>query len=184
MSLYQFIWKSHKWVGILLSLVFINFAVTGILLLEKKKYAWIQAPTEKGAKGEIEDFVTLQQVLQTVFQAGDENLKTLADIDRVDFRPDKRVLKVLSKKNYREIQVDAVTGKILSQNFRTSDLIENWHDGLFFGEWAHGLLMPVAGTGMLFLTISGLYIWLASWNRRNKQKLSRPSIRTTAPSVP
>jgi len=170
MRVYRYFRKTHKWVGIMLSVVFLNLAITGILLLEKKKFAWIQPPTLTGTEGKVEDFISPRKLIEIVLSRGGTNFRSLEDIDRIDFRPDKRVFKAHSKHNYAEIQVDAVTGKILSTAWRPSDMLEDMHDGSYYADWLHATLMPVAGGGLLLLTVSGLYLWLAAWLRKRRQQ--------------
>ena len=170
MRVYQYFRKTHKWVGILLSVVFLNSALTGILLLEKKNYAWIQPPTLTGSERKAEDFVSTRNLVEIVLSQDSTNFRSLEDIDRIDFRPDQRVFKVHSKHNYAEIQVDAVTGEILSSAWRPSDLLEDMHDGSYYADWLHATLMPVAGGGLVLLSVSGIYLWLAAWLRKRRQK--------------
>ena len=176
MKYYKFFWKAHKWVGIVLSIVFINLAVTGILLLVKKKFEWIQPPTRQGAEGALEDFITVEQLFDIVLSQQHPDFQSLDDIDRVDFRLDKRVHKVLSRRHHSEIQIDAVTGAVLDQDQRVSDLLEDLHDGSFWGAWAHTYLMPLTGLGLLFMSATGLYLWLNIYTRKKRQlqKFSPP----------
>lgn len=169
MRVYRFFRKTHKWVGILLSVVFLNSAMTGILLLEKKKFACIQPPTLTGAEGTVEDFISTRKLFEIVLSRAGTNFRSLEDVDRIDFRPGKRVFKVQSKHNYAEIQVDAVTGEILSTVWRPSDLLEDMHDGSYYADWLHATLMPVAGGGLVLLSVSGLYLWLAPKVRKRRQ---------------
>ena len=91
------------------------------------------------------------------------------DIDRVDFRPGKRVFKVRSN-SFHEIQIDAVTGAVLQVAYRRSDWLETIHDGSFFAEWWHDWGMPVVSMGLLFLAFSGLWLWLEPKYRRRQRK--------------
>ncbi len=167
MRSYKIIWKLHKWVGIVSALLLINVSVTGLLLLEKKRFAWLQPPTQTGASGTAADFITIQQVLNSVAQIRHPDFPDMAAIDRIDFRPDKRVFKVRSQHHHAEIQVDAIDGRILSVATRRSDLIESLHDGSRIGPWMHGTLMPLAAVANFLLVITGLYLWLKrSWPRR------------------
>jgi len=170
MQAHQFFRKTHKWVGIVLSVVFVNAAATGILLLEKKEFAWIQPATMSGAEGGVEDFISTQRLIEIVVGSGNANFRSAEDIDRIDFRPGKRVFKAQSKHNYAEIQVDAVTGNILSVAWRPSDLLEDLHDGSYYADWVHATLMPISGIGFLFVSISGLYLWLRPALLKKKQK--------------
>ncbi|MBW8014953.1 MAG: PepSY domain-containing protein [Planctomycetes bacterium] len=151
----------HKWFGIIFAIALLNFSITGLLLLEKKKFDWLQPPTQTGSEGTVDQFITNQQLFKIVFDEKHPDFKNMEDIDRVDFRPGKRIFKVRSENNYSEIQVDAVNGKILSIAKRNSDKIEAWHDGSIFGEFVHQYIMPVVAIITVILTITGSYLWLA-----------------------
>ena len=160
MTVFKLCWEAHKWIGIALSLMLINISVTGLLLLEKKQYDWIQPSTRQGAPGSSADFITLQQVLDAVFACQHPDFADINDIDRIDFRPGKRVHKVRSTKHHAEIQIDAVTGEILSTSTRRCDFLEQLHDGSWFGPWMHGMIMPVVAVANTVLALTGLYLWL------------------------
>ena len=183
MKLYRFFWNTHRWTGIILALVFLNLAGTGFLLLKKKDYAWVQPPVQKGASGGVADFITLQELFQIVFNQGHPDFRSLEDIDRVDFRPEHRVHKVRSRHHHSEIQVDAVTGGVLSVDWRPSDLLESLHDGSFFAGWVHEWFMPVVPFGLLFLSGSGLYLWLAPKIRRRRHRGEKRRQRQAQPTA-
>jgi len=169
--MYKVFRDTHKWTGIILAVVLINLSVTGFLLLLKKDFDWIQPPTRKGAAGEIAHFITVQQLFSVVFAQDHPDFRSLEDIDRIDFRPGKRVHKVRSVHGNSEMQIDAVTGEVLGIATRNSDLIENLHDGSFFGRPAWRWLMPATAIGVLFLTASGLYLWIQPlWRRRQRRR--------------
>lgn len=171
--MYKFFREAHKGTGILLGVVILNIAVSGFLLLIKKDFDWIQPPTRTGAAGGVETFITNQRLFEVVFAQDHPGFHTLADIDRVDFRPDRRVFKVRSVHAHAEIQVDAVTGEVLSTAVRRSDLIESLHDGSYYGDWAHGWLMPATSAALLLLLGSGLYVWLQPKYRRARRRPAR-----------
>ena len=169
MKSFKFFWTAHKWTGIILAAVFSVTAVTGFLLLLKKDYDWIQPPTLEGASGGVEDFISTQRLFEVVLGAGNPEFRTFDDIDRVDFRPHDRVFKVRSN-SLHEIQVDAITGAVLSQDYRVSDFLESVHDGSFIAGWFHEWVMPVAACGLLFLAFSGLWLWLEPKYRKAKRR--------------
>ncbi|MFH1842388.1 MAG: PepSY-associated TM helix domain-containing protein [bacterium] len=166
---------THKWTGVFLTVFLLNLAVTGFLLLQKKQYDWLQPDTQEGAAGGVEDFITSAELIEVVLQQGHPGFQTLADIDRIDFRPDKRIHKVRSRRSFAEIQVDAVTGQVLNVAERRSDLLENIHDGSFLAHWFHLWIMPLAALGLVFLCGSGLYLWLRPvLSRNNSQSNHQP----------
>ena len=170
MNHYKFFRTTHKWFGVTFAAAFLSIAVTGLLLLEKKNFFWIQPETKQGVQGVADDFITNQKLFEMVFSQDHEDFQTLNDIDRVDFRPGKRILKVRSKKNNAEMQVDATTGNILSIAKRRSDLIEALHDGSFFGDFVHTFMMPMMAAVTVYLTLTGLYMWLAPIIKRRTKR--------------
>lgn len=173
MKPFKFFWTTHKWTGILFSIFFLTVAVTGFLLIMKKEWTWVQPPTQKGSEGELKDFLTMERLFTIVFEQNNPNFKSMDDIDRVDMRPGKRVYKVRSVHNHAELQVDAISGKILSDTWRASDLIEQIHDGSWMAEWFHDFFMPFVSFAIIFLVFSGLWLWLEpiikKWRRKAKK---------------
>jgi len=166
---------THKWTGVFLTVFLLNLAVTGFLLLQKKQYDWLQPPTQVGAEGEITDFITSAELIDVVLQQGHPGFRTVDDIDRIDFRPGERIHKVRSRLHQAEIQVDAVTGRVLNVAERRSDLLENIHDGSFLADWVHLWIMPLVALGLFFLCGSGLYLWLHPlWLRKIRQSNHHP----------
>lgn len=172
MKTFKFFWNTHKWAGIILALVFTNIAITGTLLLVKKQFAWIQPPTMRGEAGGVETFITNQQLFAAIFAEGHPDFTGLADIDRIDFQPRRSLFKVVSLHHNAELQICAVTGKVLSVDVRRSDLIEQIHDGQFFAPWFHQWVMPVVACGLLFMVFSGLWMWVEPMVRRKKRRES------------
>lgn len=74
--------------------------------------------------------LSFAEVLEIAKSAPEAEILSWDDIDRLDVRPDKGMLKVRSKNRW-EVQVDTATGEILQVAFRRSDLIESLHDGSF-----------------------------------------------------
>ena len=169
MRSYKIIWEMHKWIGIVSALLLMNVSITGLLLLEKKQFAWLQPPTQTGTPGTVADFITVQELLTSVAQLQHPDFPDVAAIERIDFRPNKCVFKVRSKHHCAEIQVDAIDGRILSVATRRSDLIEALHDGSWFGPWMHGILMPLAAIANFLLVITGLYLWFKRSSTRRQR---------------
>lgn len=166
MRYFRFFWHGHKWVGIVLALWLLLITVTGFLLLLKKKVDWIQPPIQRDRPGSVEAIISLETLLEVVLAQQHPDFQTLEDIDRVDFRPGHRIFKVIATDHHAEIQVGAISGEVLSVATRRSDLLEQLHDGSFFGGLVHAWLMPLLAAGLVFLTGSGLWVWLAPLLRR------------------
>lgn len=170
MKTFKFFWTTHKWVGIFMALIVANISITGFLLLFKKDVHWLQPTTIRGAEGGVESFITNQQLFEVLFTSGHADFRTMDDIDRVDFRPGRRVFKVRSNHNWSEMQICAVTGEILSTDIRRSDFIEQLHDGQLIAGWFHGWIMPAVAVFLLFLVFSGLWLWIEPMVKRKKRR--------------
>ena len=172
MNTFRFFWNTHKYTGITIAAVVVITAVTGFLLLLKKEFAWIQPPTQRGEAGPLDQFITVERLWTVVAAENHPDFQKPEDIDRVDLRPGEHVYKVRSEHNHSEIQVCATTGRVLSVDTRTSDLIERIHDGSWIGKPFHDFVMPLIALALLFLVFSGFWLWLEPIvkRRRNKRK--------------
>ena len=171
MRVFRTIWLLHRWLGITAGLVLMMLSVTGFLLLVKKDYTWIQPTVMECAEGSVDQLQPIQKVYQAVFALGLPQLRSEDDIARVDFRPDKRLHKVVSKHDDLEVQVCAITLRTSEPRTRRSDWIESIHDGSWFGDFTHDRVMPVVAFLLLFLAGSGYVMWaVPKWKRWRKRR--------------
>jgi uncharacterized iron-regulated membrane protein len=149
--------KIHYWGAIICALPVLVVIISGILLLLKKQSAWIQPPTSKGSAGApLVAFDAIYQAAAAVPQAG---VRSWDDIERLDVRPDKGVIKVVTKNSW-EIQVDHRSGEVLQTAYRRSDLIEAIHDGSFFHENVKTWVFLPSALVLLVLWITGIYLFV------------------------
>ena len=160
--------KLHRWGAILVAIPLIVVIGTGILLQFKKQSGWIQPPTQKGTGGELT--VSFDRILEVARTVPDAEVNTWDDIDRLDVRPGKGVVKVRCK-NRREIQIDTATGEVLQVSVRRSDLIESIHDGSFFYEDAKLWIFFPAALVLTGMWGTGLYLFIRPYiAKRNKTR--------------
>lgn len=159
--------RVHYWLAIAVALPALTIFSTGILLQVKKQVPWVQPPERRGAGGEHR--VTLDQVLAACRAVPEAGVASWDDVDRVDVRPGKHMLKVTTRTHW-EIQMDTATGEVLQVAYRRSDLIESIHDGSFFASWTKlGLFLP-AGVVLFVMLASGLYLfWLPIWVKARRK---------------
>lgn len=163
--------RVHRWAAVLCMLPLVVVICTGLLLQLKKQNAWVQPPEQRGV-GTVPT-VSMDAVLEAARSADGTNIESWADIKRLDFRPSKGIVKVITPDGF-EIQIDTETAKVLQVARRRSDLIESLHDGSFFGPFAKlGIFLPV-GFLLLGLWFSGVYLWflpiIARRNGRRRRK--------------
>jgi uncharacterized iron-regulated membrane protein len=148
--------KVHHWGSIAIAVPLAIVLVTGVLLLLKKEFTWIQPPTVKGEQKGIG--IDFDQILAVALTVPEAEIKTWADVDRLDVRPGKGMLKVRAGNNW-EIQIDANTGAVLQVAYRRSDLIESIHDGSFFGDHAKLWVFLPSALVVIGLWITGMVLF-------------------------
>jgi len=165
--------KIHRWGSIIALLPVGVILVTGIMLQLKKQSDWVQPPTVKGSGKELAiEFDEVLSIAKTVPEAA---VSSWADIDRLDVRPGKGMLKVRAKNRW-EIQIDTGSGEILQVAFRRSDFIESLHDGSFFFENAKLRIFLPSALILLLLWFTGLYLFLFPYKRRLKKQRRKPAL--------
>jgi uncharacterized iron-regulated membrane protein len=174
----------HRWVGLINALFLVVIATTGFLLSIKKRADWLQPPTKSG--GEIAQFsevVPLERVAQTVFAQGLPELQTKKDMDRFELHVGKNTFKVTSKSGYREVQVDAKTGELLSIGRRNDSFMEQIHDMSFFSAWMHDWILPAVAVCLFLLGCSGIYMFFVPVLRRRAYR-RRAAQDSVLPNMP
>lgn len=160
--------KLHRWGAIIIAIPLLLVVITGILLQVKKQVAWVQPPTMRGSQPSLE--ISWEKILESASTQEQAGIKTWDDIDRLDVRPDRGLIKVRSNDGW-EVQIDATNAKVLSTNYRRSDLIESLHDGSFFADWAKITIFLANGLILLGLWFTGMWLWYLPISvKRMKQK--------------
>jgi uncharacterized iron-regulated membrane protein len=169
--------KIHHWGSIAIAVPLTIVLVSGVLLLLKKEFTWVQPPTIKGVeKGISLEFDQILAVARTVPEAG---IETWDDVDRLDVRPGKGMLKVRAENSW-EIQIDSTTGAVLQVAYRRSDLIESIHDGSFFGDYAKLWVFLPSALVVIVLWITGMVLFFHPYLARSRNRKAQVSRLDTA----
>lgn len=162
--------KIHNWGSIIIAIPVSIVLVTGVLLLLKKDIDWIQPSTVKGEeKGLSLSFDEILDIAGTVPEA---EIQRWADVDRLDVRPNKGMLKVRAENGW-EVQIDANNGDILQVAYRRSDLIESIHDGSFFGDYSKYWVFLPAALVLIGLWITGMILFFQPYVARARKRKRR-----------
>lgn len=171
--------KIHKWIGSFLFVFFFSISITGLLLGWKKHSGGIILPkTENGISNDLKTWLSYDSLNTLAMQTLRDSLPGNQSpvLDRIDARPEKGIVKFVFKNHYTEIQLDATTGKPLSVNKRTSDIIEQIHDGSildFAFSTGNGQIKlgytTITGLSLLFLTLTGFFLWVNPIRIRNQK---------------
>ncbi|HEY0659144.1 MAG TPA: PepSY-associated TM helix domain-containing protein [Pyrinomonadaceae bacterium] len=164
--------KVHYWASIVVAVPILIVIVSGLLLQTKKQFVWIQPPELRGAGKNPS--VSLPQILEISRGIPEAEIESWDDINRLDVRPARGMLKVWAKNNW-EIQIDTETGAILQTAYRRSDIIESIHDGSFFHDNVKMLIFLPSGIALLLLWLTGMYLFvLPIWIRRRRKIVKSP----------
>lgn len=163
--------RIHYWLAAVSALPVLVIVASGILLHFKKNAAWIQPPERRG-EGTAPS-VTMDRILEASRGVPEAGVREWSDIRRVDLRPARGMLKVVSEGNW-EIQIDAATGEVLQSAYRRSDLIEELHDGSWFHDAVKTWIFLPAGIALLVLWVTGLWLFLHPYLARYGRSLAAP----------
>ena len=108
-------------------------------------------------------------VLESVKAVPEAGILTWNDVDRLDVRPNKGIIKVRAKNRW-EVQVDHQTGAVLSVAYRRSEFIESLHDGSFFHDRAKLSVFLPSACILLLLCVTGIYLFLQRFLRRRRAR--------------
>jgi uncharacterized iron-regulated membrane protein len=153
----------HKWGSIITALPLLIVIVSGILLLVRKEFAYLQPETQKGI--EKVPVISFEQILKQTKSITKAQVSSWQDIDRLDVRPNKGIVKIRTNSQW-EIQLDSKTAEILQVAYRRSDFIESLHDGTFFHDKANLWLMLPSALVLLTLLITGLIMFFYPYYKR------------------
>lgn len=173
--------KIHRTSGILLFVFLFFVTVTGLLLGWKKNSSGlILSKSFVGTSTELRDWVPLDSLHKNACKILHDSISpTLSvDLERIDIRKDKGMVKFVFTDAFWGIQLDGVTGELLHIERRRSDFIEKVHDGsiidYFFGT-TNGVFKliytSIIGLGLMVFTATGFWLWYGPRRmRRHKKK--------------
>ena len=149
----------HRYFSISIALLVVVSAVTGILLSWKKNFDILQPPTQNGESVNLAIWKPVDELTTVALQAVDSLGLVASNIDRIEYRTNKGIAKVIFDTGSWEAQIDATSLEVLSVAKRHSDWIEHLHDGTIISEFFKLVSMNVLGIGLLVLVFSGLWLW-------------------------
>ncbi len=158
--------RTHYWASLVLLIPVLIVIGTGILLLLKKEFAWIQPPTQKVVAAPTISFADILVQVRTIPEM---QIQEWTDVDRLDVRPDKGVVKVRSH-NLWEAQLNLQTGEVVQLAYRRTDVIESIHDGSWFHDQAKLAIFLPAALVLLFMTLSGAYLFIQRLQAKANKK--------------
>lgn len=162
--------KVHRWGGALIALPFLIVLITGLILQVKKEVDWVQPPSTQGVS--TTPSISFDEILLASKDVPEAEISTWKDIDRLDVRPDKGMVKVRAINRW-EIQIDTKTSEVLQVAYRRSELLESLHDGSWFHDSAKLWVFLPSGLVVTILWTTGIYLFFLPYfaKRKNRKRL-------------
>jgi hypothetical protein len=138
----------------------------------KKDVHWIQPESQRGSEGPPQ--ISFEDILAAARSVEAAEIDGWEDIDRLDVRPDRGMLKIRSLNRW-EIQIDTASAEVLQVALRRSDLIETIHDGSFFHDNIKLWIFFPTAIILLFMWLTGVYLFVVPFlaRRKKRQRLAR-----------
>jgi len=172
--------KVHRITGASLFIFFFFISISGILLGWKNNSNGIILPeTQKGTTTSLTQWKPMYSLYnQACFILKDSISPDLSfELDRIDIRKEKGVVKFVFEDQNWEIQLDGATGDLLQIGKRRSDFIENLHDGSILDAWFGTskkqiklVYTTIMGSALLLFTITGFWLWYGPKRMRRHKK--------------
>ena len=161
--------KIHRTTGILLFVFFFFIAVTGYLLGWKKNSGnLLLSKSHTGISTDLKQWLPIDQLHAKACSILHDSIDSTlsADIDRIDIRKDKGMIKFTFARHFWGIQLDGSTGKLLHIEQRRADFIEKIHDGSIV-DYYLGIkdgyfklfYTTIMGIALLIFTFTGFWLW-------------------------
>ncbi|MDZ4711533.1 MAG: PepSY domain-containing protein [bacterium] len=171
--------KIHRTLGMCLFVVFVFVSLTGLLLGWKKNSNGMILPKSyEGTSTDLKEWLPIDSLHKNACSILLDSVSPdlSLELERIDMRPDKGMVKFVFIDNYMGIQIDGATGKLLHIETRNSDFIENIHDGsildyLFKTDEEQFKLVytSIVGLSLFTFTVTGFWLWFGPKRMRRKK---------------
>lgn len=168
----------HRKIGALLFIFFFFISVTGFLLGWKKHSAGLIQPISYiGTSTSLKEWLPIDSLHKNACAILHDSISEdlSLELDRIDIRKDKGIVKFVFIDQFWGIELDGVTGSLLHIGQRRSDFIEKIHDGsildYYFGTAGGQIKLvytSIMGLALLIFTITGFWLWYGPRRMRKK----------------
>ncbi len=175
--------KIHRTTGIMLFVFFFIVSATGLLLGWKKNSEGTILPKSYvGTSTDLKKWLPIDSLhsiaCKTLHDSVSPGLSL--NLDRIDIRKSKGMIKFVFTDHYWEVQLDGTSGTILNIGQRRSDIIENIHDGSILdhyfktkGDPIKVVYTSIMGLALLTFTITGIWLWYAPKRIKREKRKNR-----------
>ncbi|MEP2280242.1 PepSY domain-containing protein [Maribacter sp.] len=171
--------KVHRATGAALFIFFFIISITGLLLGWKKHSGGvILSKSYTGTSTELKDWLPVDSLhtLANTYLLESVSKELSTEIDRIDIRKEKGMVKFVYANHLWGLQIDGATGKLVHIERRYSDFIEKLHDGSILDDYLGTsnnqikvFYSTVMGLALLVFTVTGFWLWYGPKRmKRNK----------------
>jgi hypothetical protein len=175
--------KVHRTTGALLFVFFFFTSVTAILLGWKKHSGGlILAESYQGTSVDLKEWLPIDSLHSIACKILHDSVSSdlSLEVERIDIRKNKGMVKFIFEDSYWGIQLDGATGRLLQIERRRADFIEGIHDGSvldkYFGTKGGQIKLfytSVMGLALLVFTITGFWLWYGPKRMRKAAKFNK-----------
>lgn len=128
----------------------------------------IQAKSYKGTSTNLKDWLPMDSLHTIACRVLHDSVsKDLSlELDRIDVRQDKGMVKFIFVDDFLGVQLDGATGELLHIEKRWSDLIEKIHDGSILDYYFNTsndafklIYTTIMGVALMIFTVTGFWLW-------------------------
>ncbi len=170
----------HRTTGAFLFVFFFFVSITGLLLGWKKHSGGLMlAKSYQGTSTDLKDWLPLDSLHKIACKILHDSVSPdlSLELERIDIRKDKGMVKFIFTEKFWGIQLDGATGKLLQIERRRSDFIEKIHDGSvldYYFNTGNGQIKlvytTIMGIALLVFTITGFWLW---YGPKRMRKITR-----------
>ena len=175
--------RIHKYTGVFLFVFFFFVSITGLVLgWKSNSFGTIIPKTQKGTTSNLSDWKSVDELHKiAVLTLKDSISSELSpELDRIDIRQQKGIVKFVFENHYWEIQLDGATGEVLQIGKRHSDWLENVHDGSIVDQYLETsndqfklFYTTTMGVALIVFTITGFWMWYGPKRMRRRTRRRR-----------
>ncbi|MHC1702888.1 MAG: PepSY domain-containing protein [Tenuifilaceae bacterium] len=170
--------KIHRITAIMLFVFFFFIAVTGLLLgIKKHSGGVILSKSYTGISTDLKTWLPIDSLHSYACKIFRDSISSTLplDLERIDIRKDKGMVKFVFVEGFWGIQLDGTTGELLHIERRRADFIEKIHDGSILDYYFKTsntqiklVYTIVMGLALLIFTITGFWLWIGPKRMRKK----------------
>ncbi len=155
--------------GSVLFAMFVVVSLTGLLLGWKKHTGGFILPeSHRGTSTNPDDWLPIAELCDhaAIIARTQISPDLSLELERIDIRPDKGMVKFVFVEGYWGVQLDCTTGDLLHIERRRSDFIENIHDGSILDyllkttdEQVKLVYTTIGGVSLFLFSVTGFWTW-------------------------